>query len=86
MKALWYPTVRELGLFDQIWGTEGAVTTTEGASAQDRQLLERLRRGDEKAFEEIFRTWYPTLVRIAGALLKERPAPHRVPAIESLGR
>jgi len=28
--------------------------------------------GDEQAFEEIFRTWYPTLVRIAGALLKEQ--------------
>ncbi len=48
------------------------MTTSEGTSAQDRQLLDRLRQGDEKAFEEIFRAWYPTLVRIAGALLKEQ--------------
>lgn len=42
------------------------------ARSPDRQLLERLRAGDERAFEEIFRAWYPTLVRIAGALLKDR--------------
>ncbi|MFN8571288.1 MAG: RNA polymerase sigma-70 factor [Gemmatimonadaceae bacterium] len=48
------------------------MTSSELNTQHDRQLLERLRTGDEQAFEEIFRTWYPTLVRIAGALLKDR--------------
>lgn len=48
------------------------MTSPEISTQQDRQLLERLRQGDEHAFEEIFRAWYPTLVRIAGALLKDR--------------
>ncbi|MBV6522058.1 MAG: ECF RNA polymerase sigma factor SigK [Gemmatimonadaceae bacterium] len=41
-------------------------------TGQDRQLLDRLRGGSEQAFEEIFRTWYATLVRIAGSLLREQ--------------
>jgi RNA polymerase sigma-70 factor (ECF subfamily) len=53
-------------------GIHDTVTAPESISAQDRLLLERLRQGDERAFEEIFRAWYPTLVRIAGALLKEQ--------------
>jgi RNA polymerase sigma-70 factor (ECF subfamily) len=35
-------------------------------------LLERLRTGDDAAFDEIFRTWYASLVRIAEGLLSSR--------------
>jgi RNA polymerase sigma-70 factor (ECF subfamily) len=38
----------------------------------DRALLGRLIRGDEEAFNEIFRTWYAPLVRSAEAILRER--------------
>ena len=38
----------------------------------DRTLLSRLIRGDERAFDEVFRAWYPALVRAAETLLRER--------------
>jgi RNA polymerase sigma-70 factor (ECF subfamily) len=38
----------------------------------DPALLDRLRRGDEGAFDSIFRTWYPPLVRMAEAMLRRR--------------
>lgn len=37
----------------------------------DRERLARLRGGDEEAFESIFREWYPKLVRMASAMLRE---------------
>ena len=37
----------------------------------DRELLDRVRVGDEAAYDTIFRTWYPALVRVAGAILKD---------------
>jgi RNA polymerase sigma-70 factor, ECF subfamily len=38
----------------------------------DRNLLERLRQGDEAAFDSIFRTWYAPLVRLAVGMVRER--------------
>lgn len=38
----------------------------------DRSLLDRLRHGDEAAFDEIFRTWYTALVRASETILRER--------------
>ena len=38
----------------------------------DRELLERLRQGDEAAFDTIFRSWYAPLVRAAEGMLRDR--------------
>lgn len=35
-------------------------------------LFDRLRQGDETAFDEIFRTWYPSLVRSAESIARSR--------------
>jgi len=37
-------------------------------------LLKRLQAGDEGAYDTVFRTWYPVLVRVASALLKDADA------------
>jgi RNA polymerase sigma-70 factor (ECF subfamily) len=37
----------------------------------DGDLLKRIQAGDEGAFDTVFRTWYPVLVRVAAALLHE---------------
>jgi RNA polymerase sigma-70 factor (ECF subfamily) len=38
----------------------------------DLDLLARLQAGDAAAFDEIFRAWYPSLVRTADAMLRDR--------------
>ena len=38
----------------------------------DRDLLDRLRRGDSAAYEAIFRQWYAPLVAMATSLLRDR--------------
>lgn len=38
----------------------------------DHELLDRLRAGDESAFDTIFRTYYPRLVLLAQGMLGER--------------
>lgn len=38
----------------------------------DRDLLGRLRRGDDAAYEAIFRQWYAPLVAMTAALLRDR--------------
>jgi len=38
----------------------------------ERELLDRLRRGDDAAYEAIFRQWYAPLVATTGALLRDR--------------
>jgi len=38
----------------------------------ERELLDRLRRGDDAAYEAIFRQWYAPLVATTAALLRER--------------
>ena len=44
----------------------------------DRELLAKVRSGDEGAYDTVFRTWYPVLVRVAGALLKDSDAAEEV--------
>ena len=44
----------------------------------DRELLARVRSGDEGAFDTVFRSWYPVLVRVAGALLHDTDAAEEV--------
>ena len=38
----------------------------------DRELLARLARGDEAAYDAIFRAWYASLVRATHAMLRDR--------------
>lgn len=45
---------------------------------EDRELLERVRAGNEAAYDEVFRNWYPTLVRVAAALVKDSDAAEEV--------
>jgi RNA polymerase sigma-70 factor (ECF subfamily) len=40
--------------------------------ASDRELQERIRAGDESAFDAVFREHYPHLVRMAEAVLRQR--------------
>ena len=44
----------------------------------DRVLLERVQSGDEGAYDAVFRSWYPVLVRVAGALLHDVDAAEEV--------
>jgi len=44
----------------------------------DRDLLQKVRAGDEEAFDAVFRTWYPVLVRVAGALVHDPDAAEEV--------
>src|SRR6266704_6353231 len=41
-------------------------------------LLERLRQGDEAAFDAIFRAWYPSLVRSAESVVRSRAVAEEV--------
>jgi RNA polymerase sigma-70 factor (ECF subfamily) len=51
----------------------------QGAEAERaRVLFARLRRGEEAAFDEIFRAWYPTLVGVAQGLLRDRAVAEEV--------
>lgn len=43
-----------------------------GTSPEDQVLLERLRAGDEQAFETVFRRWYAPLVRLSESLTRSR--------------
>jgi RNA polymerase sigma-19 factor, ECF subfamily len=44
----------------------------------DSALFERLRQGDQGAFDALFREWYAPLVRVADALLHDRGAAEEV--------
>jgi RNA polymerase sigma-19 factor, ECF subfamily len=44
----------------------------------DRELLQRIQSGDEGAYDTAFRAWYPVLVRVASALLKDVDAAEEV--------
>lgn len=39
---------------------------------ESANLFDRLRQGDETAFDELFRTWYPSLVRSAESIVRSR--------------
>ena len=45
---------------------------------EDRELLAKVRSGDEGAYDTVFRTWYPVLVRVAGSLLHDADAAEEV--------
>lgn len=38
----------------------------------DKALFERIRQGDEAAFDQLFRGWYAQLVRVAEAIMREQ--------------
>ena len=44
----------------------------------DRELLGRVKAGDDAAFEAVFREWYAPLVRVAAALLQDNDAAEEV--------
>ena len=44
----------------------------------DRELLQRVQAGDEGAYDAVFRSWYPVLVRVATALLRDEDAAEEV--------
>jgi RNA polymerase sigma-70 factor (ECF subfamily) len=52
----------------------GIPYTEEGrlATVDSNDLLQRLRRGDEAAFDAIFRSWYASLVRAAESIVRTR--------------
>ena len=50
----------------------GALPRVSNPPPSDQQLLERLREGDEQAFELIFRSYHPGLLRFARAHLGDR--------------
>jgi RNA polymerase sigma-70 factor (ECF subfamily) len=45
---------------------------------EDRELLAKVRSGDEGAYDTVFRTWYPVLVRVAASLLHDADAAEEV--------
>jgi RNA polymerase sigma-70 factor (ECF subfamily) len=45
---------------------------------ESNELLERLRQGDETAFDAIFRAWYPSLVRSAESIVRSRAVAEEV--------
>ena len=52
--------------------------TQTSALNEDRVLLDRLRGGDEQAFDALFRAWYAPLVRVAEAMLHDRASAEEV--------
>src|SRR6476659_511265 len=45
---------------------------------ESADLLDRLRKGDESAFDSIFRAWYPSLVRSAESIVRSRAVAEEV--------
>ena len=45
---------------------------------EDPELLRRIQGGDEGAYDAAFRSWYPALVRVAAAILKDVDAAEEV--------
>jgi RNA polymerase sigma-70 factor (ECF subfamily) len=45
---------------------------------EDPGLLRRIQSGDEGAYDAAFRTWYPVLVRVAAAIVKDVDAAEEV--------
>jgi RNA polymerase sigma-70 factor (ECF subfamily) len=49
-----------------MWRAMSATAAASGGGrAEERELLRRLRAGDERAFDELVRAWHPLLVRLA---------------------
>lgn len=49
-----------------------------GKRLESNELLERLRQGDESAFDTIFRAWYSSLVRSAESIVRSRAVAEEV--------
>lgn len=47
-------------------------------SQADGELLARLRRGDRAAFDDVFRTWYARLVRVADGIVHDEAVAEEV--------
>jgi len=45
---------------------------------EEGELLRRVQAGDERAYDTVFRAWYPALVRVATALLHDPDAAEEV--------
>jgi RNA polymerase sigma-70 factor, ECF subfamily len=45
---------------------------------EDQELLAKVKAGEEGAFDEVFRLWYLTLVRVAAALVHDHDAAEEV--------
>jgi len=45
---------------------------------EDAELLRRVQAGDEHAYDAVFRSWYPVLVRVAAALVRDDDAAEEV--------
>lgn len=45
---------------------------------EDPELLRRIQAGDEGAYETAFRRWYPTLVRVASAIVTDHDAAEEI--------
>jgi RNA polymerase sigma factor, sigma-70 family len=55
------------------WGYAGPLATPlAGRTLESKELLARLRRGDEAAFDAIFRQWYPSLVRASETIVRSQ--------------
>ena len=54
------------------------MTAGGGGDSRGDDVLERIQSGDESAFDAAFREWYPVLVRVATALLREVDAAEEV--------
>jgi RNA polymerase sigma-70 factor, ECF subfamily len=48
-----------------------SIATPLHVAMSDRELLDRLRAGDADAFDTVFRTWYPAVVRVAERIVRE---------------
>ncbi|HET9425038.1 MAG TPA: RNA polymerase sigma-70 factor [Gemmatimonadaceae bacterium] len=53
-------------------GTDGPPENSSHSRMDERELLFRLRQGDDAAYEAIFRQWYAPLVAMGAALLRDR--------------
>lgn len=63
--------VRQESTYSLIRQTPEPNATLLDTNASDRELQERIRAGDESAFDTIFRAHYPHLVRMADSVLRE---------------
>jgi RNA polymerase sigma-70 factor (ECF subfamily) len=57
---------------------ECRTTRYPGLRLESNDLLDRLRQGDEAAFDTIFREWYPSLVRSAESIVRSRAVAEEV--------
>ena len=55
------------------WGDHGGnATSNRHAILDSKELFDGIRRGDETAFDTLFREWYPSLVRASESIVQSR--------------